>query len=240
MSEDDRAAEYVLGTLDAAERTEFAARLPDDPEARAAVSAWERKLAPLGAAIPDAVLPTALWERIESALPGARAASSGPALSVIEGGPAGRDAVAALRASINRWRGGALAASALAASLLMLIVGRGIAPAPIDAPSYVAVVNRGGDQPALIVRVDLASGSVFVRPVAAQAPEGKSLELWYIDAGKAPKSMGVVGDNTMQMPLPAGLKPEKASFAVTIEPKGGSPTGAATGPVVYSGQLIRE
>ncbi len=39
------------------------------------------------------------------------------------------------------------------------------------------------------------------------------------------------------MPLPAGLSPEKATFAVTVEPPGGSPTGDPTGPVVYSGQL---
>jgi anti-sigma-K factor RskA len=239
MSDDDRAAEYVLGTLDAAERAKFAVSLAADPAARAAVSAWERRLAPLSAAVPEEAPPSALWERIESALPGAQA-SAGRALRVIERGLANSDNTAALQVSIDRWRGGALAAGALAASLLMFIGGRGIAPAPGEADSYVAVVNRGGDQPALIVRVDLASGSVFVRPVAAQAPEGKSLELWYIDAGKAPKSMGVVSGNTFQMALPAGLKPEKASFAVTVEPKGGSPTGAATGPVIYSGKLIRE
>ena len=107
-------------------------------------------------------------------------------------------------------------------------------------PSYVAVVNRGGEQPALVIRVDLASGNVYVRPLAAEAPAGKSLELWYIGAGKAPKSMGVVGDDAIKMPLPAGLALEKASFAVTVEPKGGSPTGDPTGPVVYSGQLIKE
>jgi len=101
-------------------------------------------------------------------------------------------------------------------------------------------VNRGGDQPALVIRVDLASGNVYVRPLAAEAPSGKSLELWYINAGKAPKSMGVVGADAIKIPLPAGLSPEKATFAVTVEPPGGSPTGDPTGPVVYSGQLIKE
>ncbi|VTZ22118.1 conserved hypothetical protein [Methylocella tundrae] len=102
------------------------------------------------------------------------------------------------------------------------------------------VVNRGGDLPALVVRVDLATGSVYVRPVSTQTPSGKSLELWYIGAGKAPKSMGLVGGNAIKMPLPAGLSLDKASFAVTVEPEGGSPSGDPTGPVVYSGQLIKE
>ena len=30
------------------------------------------------------------------------------------------------------------------------------------------------------------------------------------------------------------------TFAVSVEPEGGSPTGLPTGPVVYSGKLIRE
>jgi anti-sigma-K factor RskA len=32
----------------------------------------------------------------------------------------------------------------------------------------------------------------------------------------------------------------KATFAVTVEPAGGSPTGGPTGPVVYTGELIRD
>jgi anti-sigma-K factor RskA len=160
--------------------------------------------------------------------------------AVTEGGRASDSpASTVLRRSLNRWRAGAIAASALAAGLAVFVVDRDLRR-PAVQPSYVAVVNRGGDQPALIVRVDLASGAVFVRPVAAESPSGKSLELWYIGAGKAPKSMGVVNNDVIKMPLPAGLSLEKATFAVTIEPKGGSPTGDPTGPVVYSGQLIKE
>jgi anti-sigma-K factor RskA len=104
----------------------------------------------------------------------------------------------------------------------------------------VAVVNRGGDAPALIIRVDLASGQVFVRPVSTKVPTGKSLELWYIGAGKAPRSMGLVDGGPLRMTLPEGARVDKASFAVTVEPEGGSPTGGPTGPIVYSGQLIKE
>ncbi len=52
--------------------------------------------------------------------------------------------------------------------------------------------------------------------------------------------MGLVDREPARVALPDGARVEKATFAVTIEPEGGSPTGGPTGPIVYSGQLIRE
>lgn len=238
MSEesDILAAEYVLGTMHADERTLFTSVLAHDPAAREAVAAWERRLAPLCAAGPEVAPPPAVWERIENALP----APERPILTLIEGDLADGDAAAGLRRSLNRWRGGALIAGALAASLAIFVADKELVRRPSAQPSYVAVVNRGGDQPALIVRVDLASGNVFIRPVAAETPSGKSLELWYVAAGKSPKSMGLVAKDATKIALPAGVSLDKASFAVTVEPKGGSPTGEPTGPIVYSGQLMKE
>ncbi len=46
------AAEYVLGTLDAGERSAAEARLAADMSFRAAVAAWERRLQPLADAAP--------------------------------------------------------------------------------------------------------------------------------------------------------------------------------------------
>ena len=44
---DDLAAEYVLGTLDAAERVAVAARRLREPALEAAIQVWERRLSPL-------------------------------------------------------------------------------------------------------------------------------------------------------------------------------------------------
>ncbi len=41
---DELAGEYVLGTLSFEQRIEVQRRLPNDPELRAAVDAWERRL----------------------------------------------------------------------------------------------------------------------------------------------------------------------------------------------------
>ncbi|MGO9686539.1 MAG: anti-sigma factor domain-containing protein, partial [Beijerinckiaceae bacterium] len=179
----------------------------------------------------------ALWDQIERALQG------GTRLSP-DGSPAGvvdmTIAAARLQRARNRWRNTAWLTGAIAAALAVFILTHDVLRRAEPNASYVAVVNRGGALPALIVRVDLATQSIFVRPVATEVPSGRSLELWYIGQGKAPRSMGLVDKTPREMALPHDAVIDKANFAVTVEPEGGSPTGGPTGPVVYSGQLIKE
>lgn len=220
---DLRAAEYVLGHLSADERAEIERALGSDPELRAAVARWEARLHPLSRSAPAVAPPADMLARIKATLPVRETVGE----------------VVMLRRSVRRWRAAAAGCAALAACLIVFVgakLGREMQAAPI----YVAAINRGGDAPALIVRVDLASGRVFVRPVAAETPAGKSLELWYIAAGSAPRSMGLLGANAETLPLPGGAVLEKAKFAVSVEPAGGSTTGGPTGPVVYAGELVRE
>ncbi len=49
-------------------------------------------------------------------------------------------------------------------------------------------------------------------------------------------------DASARLPVPAALRQgaEGGSLAVSVEPKGGSPTGSPTGPVIYSGKLVRD
>jgi anti-sigma-K factor RskA len=226
---DNRAAEYVLGTLPAEERVEFEALLTASEAARQAVADWEQRLAPLGNQVEGVTPPPAVWNAIERAL--GRPATMPQAV--------GTASIHVLRRSRDRWRAATYLAGALAAGLVLFSVDRLLVPSEENA-SYVAVVDRGGDQPALIIRVDLATHTVFVRPVATEVPQGHSLELWYIGQGKTPKSMGLVDHAPKEVPLPSGASIEKANFAVTVEPQGGSPTGSPTGPIVYSGQLLKE
>lgn len=234
---DMQAAEYVLGTLSAEERAEFEALLATDQAAQQAVAAWERRLAPLGDAVEDVTPPARIWGAIENALPRPVRPTPDPIERDLLGQLPG---VALLRHSRDRWRRATYVLGALAAGLILVGVERSLVPRQESQGAYVAVVNRGGDEPALIIRVDLASRTVFVRPVAAEVPKGHSLELWYIGQGKTPKSMGLVDKAERKMRLPADASLEKADFAVTVEPEGGSPTGNPTGPIVYSGQLLKE
>jgi anti-sigma-K factor RskA len=228
---DIRAAEYVLGTLAKDERAAFEALLADSETARQAVAAWERRLTPLSEPVEGVTPPPAVWSAIESALARRGAARQAPEET---------GAISLLLRSRNRWRAATYIAGALAAGLALFSVERILVNPQQTGGSYVAVVNRGGNAPALIIRVDLATNTVFVRPVATEVPQGHSLELWYIGQGNAPQSMGLVDQAPKQVPLPAGARIEKANFAVTVEPEGGSPTGGPTGPIVYSGQLLKE
>ena len=148
-----------------------------------------------------------------------------------------------LQQRVARWRSAALGASALAACLAGFIVVRE-AVQPAAPKSYVAVLQKDAQSPAFLMTVDIDSRTFTVRPVAAERQTGKSYELWLVNAKLgAPKSLGVVGDKPFSTnPTLASYTSgdiQDATYAVSIEPEGGSPTGAPTGPVVYAGKLVQ-
>ena len=66
---DARAGEYVLGTLQGDERAGFEARLAAEPDLRACVEDWERRLATaVTVATPPEAPGPGVWSRIEAAL----------------------------------------------------------------------------------------------------------------------------------------------------------------------------
>lgn len=219
---DLRAAEYVLGTLDAQEREAVAREAARDPVARARIAAWERRLGPLAELVPAETPPARVRAMLLRALP--------------RSGPADAGQIDVLRAQLRRWRIAAGGAGLLAAGLaLFVLVGPSLTP---SGGRYLAVVQGGGTLPALIVRVDLSTGIAQVRPVSAEAPADRSLELWYVGA-QGPRPLGLVGAGQSQVRLPAGTAPDGV-LAVSVEPPGGSPTGQPTGPVVYTGKLLAD
>ncbi|WP_264047773.1 anti-sigma factor [Methylobacterium flocculans] len=229
---DLRLAEYVLGTLSPSERAAVDLELAVDPAARAARDAWERRLAPLALAAPEVQPGPGVWPAIARAV--------APPAGAGHPAAANDDHVGALHRSLRRWRLAAGTAAVLAAGLALFIAA-GPRPATNGEGRYLAVVSSGGEAPALLVSIDTRAGTARVRPVGAQAPAGRSLELWYVGAGEAPRTLGLVGAGARGLTLPAqGDALAAGTFAVSVEPEGGSPTGQPTGPVVYSGKLIRE
>jgi len=171
-----------------------------------------------------------------------------------------------LSTQLRRWRNIATFTTAIAAALVaMIAVGiyqpellpDGIRPKPrmqvveVKTPSapapasaqYVAVLQKDGGSPAFILTVDGATRNFTVRKVGAQPEPGKSYELWIVsDKLQRPRSLGVVGGGDFTArPVLSAYDPEivnQATYAVTVEPEGGSPTGVATGPIVFTGKLI--
>ena len=121
---------------------------------------------------------------------------------------------------------------------------RPVVPMP-EAPAgqFVAVLQQDATSPGFILSVDMRTKNFVVRKVGADRPVDKSYELWLVsDRFPAPRSLGLIGDNPFT--ARSVLAPfdrdtiNNATFAVSLEPTGGSPTGAPTGPVVFSGKLI--
>lgn len=73
---------------------------------------------------------------------------------------------------------------------------------------------------------------------------GTEWELWMLPPGKgAPVSLGLIttdADQVMKIkPAMAGKMDGACGIAMSVEPKGGSPTGAPTGPVIFKGQCVK-
>ncbi|MGL5166118.1 MAG: anti-sigma factor [Afipia sp.] len=114
--------------------------------------------------------------------------------------------------------------------------------APLPA-QFVAVLQQSAAAPAFILTVDTATKNFTVRRVGATPEPGKSYELWLVsDRLQRPRSLGVIGgsDFTIRPSLSAYDNDtiNRATYAVTIEPEGGSPTGSPTGSIVYTGKLV--
>ena len=107
----------------------------------------------------------------------------------------------------------------------------------------VATLVPSGDAPAAMARLDPAAGALVIR-IALPEEEARVPELWLVPGDGVPRSLGVIeggGADGLRVPLDrlGGVAPAPGdALAVSLEPPGGSPTGAPTGPVVASGALV--
>ena len=231
LSPDDdfAAAEFALGTLEPAGRARLAARRLREPELDAAIHVWEARLAALSEATPPIEPPVDLLPAIEARI---RAAAPPPAA----------DGVVALQKRVARWRAAAIGATGIAAALAIGFVAREATRA-IPPTEFVAILQKSADSPAFVASVNLDSRELTVRPLAAPPQAGKSYELWIIEPKLGPpRSLGVI--DAAAVTRGARLAPfdravvEDATYAVTIEPEGGSPDGKPSGAPVFVGKLV--
>jgi anti-sigma-K factor RskA len=221
------AGEYVLGTLDAPERAAAQARRRRDPTLEAAILAWEGRLAPLADWVPPVSVPKDMLARIEAKLP----VVDDPAQMVL------------LERHMRRWRRVAIATSAVAACLLLAIGVRELSRPQVSS-TYVAVFQKDDASPAFLLTVDLATRVLSVRPVLAEPPPGKSYQLWIASdqSGGAPQSLGLIeakGGSTQRALVEYDrANVERATFGISLEPIGGSPTGRPTGAAFHA-KLIK-
>jgi len=230
------ASEYALGVLGGDELRRARELERTDSAFRREVARWRGRLAPMLDEVDAADPPPSAWNAIERRL----------------GGAADGGNVVELRRRVTRWQGISAAVSALAACLAIFIVVRPLAPSPAPvaverpapAPPLLAMLGDEGKGTKVVASWD-PDAQRLVLAVTGDMPSDSrhSHELWVIPADGKPRSLGTMGDSKMtHMQLAdaiAQLLQQGATIAISVEPPGGSPTGAPTGPVVAAGALTK-
>ena len=209
-------ADYILGFMSLRQRRKMQRRMESDLGLRAAVDEWQATLGPLNQLSDPVTPPDEIWHAVQA--------------RIIEAGVNGR----AGRGTSPSWGGwlwggGAGLAMAALAAILIWVSPRTLYQAELQAtsPQSAPMAEAKADS-----HNDLVIGKATLPPIGAD----KSLELWIIPVGGTPRSLGI---------LPAGGSyrihladlPPGATLAISLEPRGGSPSGAPTGPVIAAGKL---
>lgn len=230
------AIDHALGCGSRAERKAAELRLLSDPEFRAAVERWQLLLAPLDDVTPGIAPPPSVWAGTAAEVePQPRRAAPQPAVA---GG---------WWNNLGLWRGLAFAGPVLTVVAVTVFVQGtwypGASAVVAGGPALVATLADADGKPLIAAAFDPANGQVRFAPVAAsdKSAIGKVPELWVIEGKNPPQSLGVIDiavgrSQTIPRDRLAGLKPG-VILAISIEPTGGSPTGAPTGPVIATGKL---
>jgi anti-sigma-K factor RskA len=109
-------------------------------------------------------------------------------------------------------------------------------PMPPSGPILSARLEAEAQALAFAARLDAGTGLLTVTRVAGTPPDpGQDLQLWAIGADGVPVSLGLIQQAEVTRPA-EGLAPGVV-LAVSLEPAGGSTTGAPTGPVLVTGVL---
>lgn len=213
--------EYLLGTLRGPARRRFERALREEPLVGSRLAYWQSTLAPRYGAMMEVKPSAQVWKRLQSDLKLDRYRP--PLLS-----------------RLGFWRGVAAASTAA----LVLLAGSqllrdGVEPVPL---TTIASLESGkGAAPVLAAlsgdgrTLGLSSERTLV------AGPQQSYELWLLPAeGGAPISVAVLGSLTARVPVPQALQGrivDGSKLAISVEPAGGSPTGAPTGPVILVGAV---
>lgn len=217
---DELAAHYVLGTLRGAARRRFERLYRRDAAALLAVHRWEDRMVGLLAEVEPVAPPELLWERIKFRV---RRESPTPR-------PASR--VNALRLAI---------AASVAALALALTWWGMLGPGSVQ-----LVANVADAQQAVVWRIEAPRARDELRVVAGadlKLEADRAYELWALpSSGAAPVSLGLMpkrGSGTLQLSEAQRLALAGArKVAVSLEPPGGSPSGAPTGPVLFVADIV--
>lgn len=130
---------------------------------------------------------------------------------------------------------------ATAALMVMLIW----APAPPEQKGYLGVVQNQEAEPVWLLNTSAQQQELRLKALPAVSKVGldQDYELWLLPSSGAPVALAIMPTEGAELRIHLsndqvrGLL-ESRSLAISLEPKGGSPTGQPTGPVVYQTRLV--
>jgi len=211
---DRLAAEYVLGTLTGGARRRFDALLPAHPALRNAVAGWETRLLTMALKAVPVQPSQRTWTSLEDKLgwtPAAKPSSS-------------------LR--LRLWQ-----AFATVATLAAVVLGTATHTVSTEAPMIVVLHATKGTE-ALVAGLSADRRQISIQPLQKVAlTSDQSLELWALKKDGPPASLGLIASDKLTAVDKHALPKDTKGLAVSLEPLGGSPTGAPTGPVLFVGEL---
>ena len=219
------AAEYVLGSLKGPARLRFEGWMMESGRVRQEVWFWEQQLGALSTIATPETPPPSIWSNIEQRLWPEQSKPKAPVSS-----KAGWF-----------WPGWGLTATAAAVFFAVLLV---LQPSPVPERPILAgaIIEAELGDPLWLLSETGRGNLLKLRAVAAGSAEtGKDYELWVVPEEGQPLSLGVLpASETHQV----GLSDEAQSslngsrtLAISLEPEGGSPTGAPTGPILHVTKL---
>ena len=209
------ASEYVLGILRGRARQRFERLLRTEPELQQAVDWWQNKLADLNQIDRSVTPPDRVWSDIE-----ARLFAESPASPTVS----------------RLWQWLAMGASALSIAMAIYIARPLLQPSPTLQDKFLSIFEDESRQAIWTVQIDESAGALKVNSYSVPIIEDdQDYELWLLLPNEQPPvSLGLLpeGGNSV-LPFQDLPYNEAQGIAVSLEPAGGSVTGAPTGPVLY-------
>jgi anti-sigma-K factor RskA len=209
-------AEYVLGLLGAGEHERVRTAIAASPVLQGERRMWQTRFAALDRQFVETPAPAHILPAIEARLFGTAEKPTGWWNNLL------------------LWRSLATGALAVAAVAIGFNVLR---PAQLDPQEFAtqlvaALQAQEGSGVEFVALYDTASGTLRLRGLTGETPPDRDFELWYISGSDAPVSMGVIPiEGRTEVPLDAATRAKLAEgtiLAISLEPKGGSPTGTPT------------
>ena len=218
-SDDLLAAEFVLGVLPAEQQALLTRKRETDQAFALLVNQWEERMGAMADAFEPVTPPSAVKDALDTRLFGR--ANKSPSFWT----------------RVGLWQ--ALTGLATAAFLIVALL-PALQPTP-QSRHLAASLSAKDSGVTYLVLYDAAEKKINLAHVEGNPGDGRDFELWIAEGSDAPISLGVIpaGESTevAVSEQARAILTNAAHMAISLEPRGGSPTGQPTGPVLALGDL---